>query len=550
MALYQNIGLLHGYLLDGSGSNLWTRSVIESLCRQGTTVHLFCQENHGDLYPFISELRIYEQDGSCRAAWKREPAEKGTCILHKPVLGDTLPVFVRDRYEEFANPVPMIELPDEDIEAYLDKNVSVVARVVEEENIPIIHANHAVLMPEVARRVHKQKGTPFIVMPHGSDIEYAVKKDPRFYDFAASGFREAAGLFVISREIRERILDLFPDIKGLGSKMEELHLGVDTSLFRLVESEKRVSEIKDFLDFISEVERGKKKEMHHNLLRDVMNNTPDPNNSIAAVLNKARAYDNKKPDDALEEAIEGIDWKKGNNMIFAGRLISGKGFHAVIGALPRILERYPRLHLFAAGHGPQREVMELFLHALQQGEEELARFIVKNGKKLEGSAPYGPYVELEAYWNALGEQGTQEWFSLAKEVIKPDSVIFTGYLTHPMLRYLFSCSDIAVFPSVVKEAGPLVFLEALASGVFPLGTDFGGMKVSINSTIPWIGEEAADAMRLRPDPRYLVSDIVDRTLTVLSFNGRYRSFLRKTAIEKYDWSAVTGRMQKALRDWA
>ena len=29
------ICILHGYLLDGSGSNLWTRSIVESLCRQG-----------------------------------------------------------------------------------------------------------------------------------------------------------------------------------------------------------------------------------------------------------------------------------------------------------------------------------------------------------------------------------------------------------------------------------------------------------------------------------------------------------------------------------
>ena len=49
-------------------------------------------------------------------------------------------------------------------------------------------------------------------------------------------------------------------------------------------------------------------------------------------------------------------------------------------------------------------------------------------------------------------------------------MIFTGYLTHRELRYLFPCCDVAVFPSIVAEAGPLVFLEALASGVSPLGT--------------------------------------------------------------------------------
>jgi hypothetical protein len=40
------LGILHGYLLEGSGSNLWTRAIIQSLCRPGETVHLVCQENH------------------------------------------------------------------------------------------------------------------------------------------------------------------------------------------------------------------------------------------------------------------------------------------------------------------------------------------------------------------------------------------------------------------------------------------------------------------------------------------------------------------------
>ena len=39
----------------------------------------------------------------------------------------------------------------------------------------------------------------------------------------------------------------------------------------------------------------------------------------------------------------------------------------------------------------------------------------------------------------------------------------------------------ALFPSVVAEAGPLVFLEAMASGCFPVGTYFAGMAVSITS---------------------------------------------------------------------
>ena len=57
------IAILHGYLLEGSGSNLWTRSVIQSICYSGETVHLICQENHPELYDFICEGIIYHSNG-------------------------------------------------------------------------------------------------------------------------------------------------------------------------------------------------------------------------------------------------------------------------------------------------------------------------------------------------------------------------------------------------------------------------------------------------------------------------------------------------------
>ncbi len=546
----RTIAVLHGYLLEGSGSNLWTRSIISSLCRRGKTVHLFCQENHGDIYPFITEMRIYERDGSCRVAWSRDPAEPGRCILHKPVLGDLLPVYVRDRYEEFSRVVPMIELSDNEIETYIERNVEVVARVVREEDIGIIHANHAVLMPEVARRVKKQCGTPFVVMPHGSAIEYAVKKDSRFRDFAAAAFRESAGMFVIGDEIRRRVLDLFPEINGLELKMRELNLGVDTTLFRTLEPAGRTEQIDDFLQYMAGVPHGRQAGVPEKLRSGLENRSETSVAQLQKLFTEIGNYDHKKPDENLEESIRSIDWEHDEIMLFVGRFIAAKGLQAVVTALPDLLEQHPRLRLLAIGHGPQREVMEAFLWALERGDETLAGLIVAHGRDLEMGGLSGSYKEVEASWNSLGETGTLQWFERARNTIRRDTVVFTGYLTHPMLRYLFPCTDISVFPSVVAEAGPLVFLEALASGSFPLGTDFAGMGASIDSTIPWVGESVADAMRLRPDPHHLVSDIADRAHTVLGFDGTHREVLRKVAVDKYDWQSVSERMYEALQAWS
>lgn len=546
----RTIAVLHGYLLEGSGANLWTRSIISSLCRRGKTVHLFCQENHGNIYPFITEMRVYERDGSCRVAWSRDAAEPGRCILHKPVLGDLLPVYVRDSYEEFTRVVPMVELSDSEIETYIERNVEVVARVVREEGISVMHANHAVLMPEVARRVRKLCGTPFVVMPHGSAIEYAVKKDTRFRDFAAAAFRESSGIFVIGNEIRRRVLGFFPEIGGLNLKMRELNLGVDTTLFRTLEPAGRTAQIDGFLQYMANVPRGRQAGALERLRSGLENRSGISIGELQALFTEIGNYDHKKPDENLEKSVRSIDWEHDEIMLFVGRFIAAKGLHAVITALPDLLERHPRLRLLAIGHGPQREVMEAFLRALEQGDEALAGLIAAHGKDLEMGGLSGPYKEVEAYWDSLGETGTREWFERARKTIRRDTVVFTGYLTHPMLCYLFPCTDVSVFPSVVAEAGPLVFLEALASGSFPLGTDFAGMGASIDSTIPWVGNDVADVMRLRPDPHHLVSDIVVRAHTALRFDGIHREVLRHVAVEKYDWQAISAPMYEALQAWS
>ena len=105
------ICLLHGYLLEGSGSNLWTRCVVEALCREGETVHLVCQEPHPDVYDCIGEVHRYHRDGRVETLFTREVPYAGRCVMHKPQLGDTIPVYVWDKYEEFSNVVPMVDLP-------------------------------------------------------------------------------------------------------------------------------------------------------------------------------------------------------------------------------------------------------------------------------------------------------------------------------------------------------------------------------------------------------------------------------------------------------
>jgi glycosyltransferase involved in cell wall biosynthesis len=532
------ICILHAYLLEGSGSNLWTCAIVRALCRDGHAVHLVCQEPHPDVYDFIAAAYVYENDGSVTTLFERETPYAAGCVMHKPLLGDTLPVYVGDRYEEFAHAVPMVELPDEAIEAYLARNVAVVERVVRDHGVTSMLANHAVLMSVVAERVSAATGVPFAVMPHGSAIEYAVRKDPRFHVLAASAFDRASRIFVHGPEMRRRILDVFPN--QIESRISELNLGVDTEAFSPVDRKDRGGRIATLSAVLKDLKRGRRpdavRRLRGRLHADI------GRKALLAALAEIRGYEGKRPDAGAEARLATVDWGRDEIVLYAGRLIAGKGVQNIVAALPRILASHRRARLVIVGHGPLREVLEAFLWALEHGDRTLAENIVRWGSALEGREAK-PFEEIRLYFDELAARGELDgYFRTAERVIRPARVIFTGYLTHAELKHLMPCCDVAIFPSIVPEAGPLVFLEALASGAFPLGTYSAGMAASIDSVAGELPAEDAALMKLSPDPSRTVADIVANTGEALALGGRHADRLRRAVTARYDWVEVARRL--------
>jgi glycosyltransferase involved in cell wall biosynthesis len=534
------IGILHGYLLEGSGSNLWTRSIIQALCKQGETVHLLGQENHPEIYDFISEAYLYEPDGSAKTLLIREKSFPGTCILHKPQLGDTLPVFVWDHYEEFPNVVPMIELSDAEIENYINTYVSVLSKVVKQYQINVLHANHAVLMSVIAQRIQESLGTPYVIMPHGSAIEYAVKKDERFFNFAEEAFNQAKKIFVIGPEIQQRVKNLFPTMPDVQDKMIELNLGADTSLFTPINKHERKNNIQQLCNVLKNMDKGKTQQMSAELI----NNLPE-NMGLESLIKRIEENSNytaKNPDSDAIEKLNSVDWQNENIILFVGRLIASKGFQSILAALTNILEKTPNGRLVVVGHGPQREVLEILIKALLDGNESLFKNILEWGNALEGGVQK-PYATFKYF---LKNQSIKDYIKKAQKVLKKDSVIFTGYLTHHELKYLFPCCDVSIFPSVVAEAGPLVFLEALASGCFPMGTYFAGMAASIDS-VSHILNDDVKLMRINHNEKETVQDIATNVPEAFAITEQYKKALREVAVEKYDWQNVAKKFAVELK---
>src|SRR5436190_5850624 len=93
--------LWHGWLLEGSGSNISTARVAEALASTGHDVALLCQEPHPERYPWIKAWGTVGPDGPSALNPNTASSDGSRCVLLRPEIGRVLPVFVIDVYEGF-----------------------------------------------------------------------------------------------------------------------------------------------------------------------------------------------------------------------------------------------------------------------------------------------------------------------------------------------------------------------------------------------------------------------------------------------------------------
>ncbi|MFW5952341.1 MAG: glycosyltransferase, partial [Gemmatimonadota bacterium] len=311
------ICLLHGYGLTGSGSNLWTRAVVRELCRTGHTIHVMCQETDPEALDFMATAYAYDADGRPELLFDRAVDYPGACTMHRPSL-DLLPVYVRPpRGSTRLRAIP--ELEDGEIEAYLGRNVRVLSHLVRSHGVTALHANHVVLMSVVAQRVSAEHGIPYAVMPHGSAIEYVVRRDRRMQELAASALSECQRIFVLSDEIRERIHEVFPALPNAAERMRPMRVGVDTEQFRLVERSDRPRSVERLESAVAGEPRGRSP-AHTRQLFDGLSDDM-AKDELLELMAATSDHAAKAPDADLEEKLGAIDWAHEDIIGFVGKLL-------------------------------------------------------------------------------------------------------------------------------------------------------------------------------------------------------------------------------------
>jgi glycosyltransferase involved in cell wall biosynthesis len=188
--------LWHGYLLGGTGSNVYTRALAREWSLAGHDVVVFSQEPRPEQY------------------------DLGGASTVRPEIGRLLPVFVLDRYEGLeARRLP--DLTAEERERYVELNAEALR-----EHLPadLVFANHVLLGGPVAAAT----GARYAVKAHGSELEYAVRGNEELAAWARESLAGADAVFVGSEHIRQ----VLEDVVGHVERVHEVPPGVDVDEFR------------------------------------------------------------------------------------------------------------------------------------------------------------------------------------------------------------------------------------------------------------------------------------------------------------------------------
>jgi glycosyltransferase involved in cell wall biosynthesis len=218
--------LWHGYLLRGTGSNIYKANVVRAWRAHGHEVILLCQERSLQGLDFVDDYGEFASDNSSfEVASTGISPGSGRVTLIRPDIGDILPVYVYDEYEGFTAK-RYVDLTDAELAHYVDTNVAAMNTAIERFAPDAIFTSHEVMGPYIA----SMTGAPYVAQLHGSALEYAVKEEPeRFLEYAAVGLNGATRVTGGSEYMVEAASAVVP---GWRARAAVVNPGCDIEIFR------------------------------------------------------------------------------------------------------------------------------------------------------------------------------------------------------------------------------------------------------------------------------------------------------------------------------
>ena len=186
----------HGYLLGGTGSNVYTRQLAREWSNTGHDVTVLSQEPHPEQFDL----------GGARAV--------------RPDVGGLLPTFVLDHYEGYDVRL-LQDCSPEELGTWVEANAAAVRACLPAD---FLLCNHVLL----GGAVGLASGAPYAVKAHGSELEYSMRGRPELETWGRDVLASATATFVGSAHIREVV----EEVCGHVDRVHEVPPGVDVEMWR------------------------------------------------------------------------------------------------------------------------------------------------------------------------------------------------------------------------------------------------------------------------------------------------------------------------------
>jgi glycosyltransferase involved in cell wall biosynthesis len=488
--------IFHGYLLRGTGSNIYNASLVRALTDLGHEVHLLCQDRDAGALPFVDAVGRWE-GGRLRVEQLRDPVR---CTAYLPDIGGVLPVYVADPYEGFEA-IRFPDLTDAELDAYLEANAAAVAEVAALAEPDVALANHLLAGPVVLARGLGGR-TPYAVKIHGSALEYVVRPHPeRFLPLAREGLEPAGGILVGSRHTAESLWATLDD-PSVEARTRLGPPGVDVHSFRPRAAREAAAG-----------------------LRELAGRLGGP---VAGWGGEEGAAD----------ALSVLDPERDRIVAYVGKLIVSKGVDLLLAAWPLVVERVPGARLCVVGFGTYREGLERLAAALGAGDLGDAREVAARGRELEGG-PAGELGRLAAFLDGLEGEERDRYARAGAAAM--GRVTFTGRLEHSDLPDLLPACEAQVVPSTFPEAFGMVAVEAAACGALPLSASHSGLREVTRTFEPVLDPDVARLLSFEPGPgsvREIAAKLVEWLELPAERRAAARAALSELARGRYGWESV------------
>jgi glycosyltransferase involved in cell wall biosynthesis len=485
--------IFHGYLLHGTGSNVYNAELAGALVRAGHELHLLSQDRDPFELDWVDAAGDWDS-GSLAVRERRSPVR---ATVYRPDIGGLLPLYVADRYEGTeARPFP--ELSESELSAYLDANVAAVREVVERARPEVALANHLVMGPAILARALGD--VPYAVKIHGSALEYVVKPHPRFRPYAVEGLSRARGVLVGSRHTAESLWTEMDD-PSLPERTRLGPPGVDVARFAPREPDAAQAGV--------------------GALRE----------RLAAMA--PAALTGSSFDRDVREAVTALDTIEPNDriVVFVGKLIASKGVELLLAAWPLVLAREPRARLIVVGFGAFRAGLERLAEQLAAGDVEAAAATRgEDGRELPQLAAF---LQGDPYGGA-----------------RLDRVASAGRLDHDELADLLPAAEAMAVTSTFPGAFGMVAAEAAACGALPVVANHSGLGEVARTLSTAVPDQARSWLSFEVGPD-AVPQLADALSGWLAAPADVRAATRQAMVEitreRYSWDGVARTVIAAAR---